>query len=228
MNKKQISIIIPIYNEEKTLEEVVQRTQKIFSQDNSDYEIILVNDGSKDDTHNILSKITDTNIQIIHHKKNQGKGKAIQSGLEKATGDYVAIQDADLEYDPQNLFKLIKIAIEKKSVVYGIRDGKNGYILNRLGNKILSLFCNILYTSELSDVYTCYKIIPRELMQSLQLTSNGFEIEAEITAKILKKKIKIIEIPITYTPRSFAEGKHIKWQDGYKGILKLIEIKFFS
>ncbi|MDO8660066.1 MAG: glycosyltransferase family 2 protein [Candidatus Parcubacteria bacterium] len=221
----KISIIIPIYNEENTLAEVVLNTQKVFTQGKNDYEIILVNDGSKDKTREIISKILDPHIITIHHETNYGKGRAIQSGVKKATGDYVAIQDADLEYDPMNLFKLTQLAIEKKSVIYGKRSGKDGYILNRLGNKILSLICNILFFSKLSDIYTCYKIIPRKLMQSLNLNSNGFEIEAEITAKILKKKIKIIEIPITYTPRSFAEGKHIRWRDGYKGILKLIEIK---
>ncbi len=223
----KISIIIPIHNEEKTLAEIVSRTQAVFNQDKKNtYEIILINDGSTDGTSNILSNIQDKYIKKVDHEMNYGKGKALQSGIEKATGDYIAIQDADLEYDPKNLYELSSFAINKKRVVYGVRNGKNGYLLNRLGNKVLSLVCNILFSSNMSDIYTCYKIAPRKLMQSLKLKSNGFEIEAEITAKILKRKVEIIEIPISYTPRSFSEGKHIKWIDGYKGILKLLKIKF--
>lgn len=221
------SIIIPIYNEEKTLKEVISKTQEIFNQDKKNtYEIILVNDGSTDKTLEILANIKNPNIKVLTHSTNYGKGKALQTGIEKATGEYIAIQDADLEYDPKNLFELVSFAINKNVVVYGIRDGKSGYFSNRIGNKILSLSCNILFSSNMSDIYTCYKVAPRELLQSLELKSNGFEIEAEITAKILKKKIEILEIPISYTPRSFRQGKHIKWKDGYKGILKLIEIKF--
>ncbi len=221
----KLSIIIPAHNEEKTLEQVVLGVEQAFK--GEDYEIILVNDGSTDETYNIISRIKDPHIRTVHHEKNYGKGRSIRSALEKTRGDYVAIQDADLEYDPKNLYELWKIVKNKKVVIYGKRSGKDGYILNRIGNKVLSLTCNILFSSDISDIYTCYKIIPRELMNSLNLESNGFEIEAEIIAKILKKKIDIEEISIQYMPRSFEEGKHINWKDGYKGIVKLMKVRFF-
>jgi glycosyltransferase involved in cell wall biosynthesis len=220
----KISIIIPIYNEEKTLLQVVSKIQTSFQREN--YEIILVNDGSKDNTANILSGMTDSHIHTLTHDRNHGKGRAICTGISKATGDYVAIQDADLEYDPNTLYELWKTIKDTDTVLYGKRDGKRGYFLGRLGNKILSQTCNILFSSNLRDIYTCYKIIPLSLVKSLNLKSNGFEIEAEITAKILKQKKNILELPISYSPRSFEEGKHIRWQDGYKGIMKLLEIKF--
>jgi glycosyltransferase involved in cell wall biosynthesis len=222
----KISIIIPIYNEEKTLLQVVAKIQTSFQREN--YEIILVNDGSKDGTADILSKMTDPHIHKITHERNYGKGKAICTGISKATGDYVAIQDADLEYDPNTLYELWQTIDNADTILYGKRDGKKGYLLGRLGNRILSQTCNILFSTKLKDIYTCYKIIPLSLVKSLNLESNGFEIEAEITAKILKKKKSILELPIPYSPRSFKEGKHIRWQDGYKGIMKLLEVKFMN
>ncbi len=238
----KLSIIIPIHNEEKTLEKVVFETQRAFSE--IDYEIILVDDGSNPPTHppptvggGERRGYWDKNILLLRHDKNYGKGRAVQSGLKRATGDYIAIQDADLEYDPKNLYELWKIihdrALDSRTeskalsgcVIYGKRSGRKGYFLGRLGNKILSMVCNILFGSKMSDIYTCYKIIPSGLMRSLDLQSNGFEIEAEITAKILQKKINILETPIPYSPRTFSEGKHIRWKDGFKGIFTLIRVK---
>lgn len=226
----KLSIIIPIYNEERTLEQILSKVQESFKKEEKEhsYEIILVNDGSTDNTRNIISNIKDSHIQIINHERNYGKGKAIRSALLLATGEYVAIQDADLEYDPRTLYELWQIATNKNAVVYGKRNGEKGYLSNRFGNKILTGVCNILFSSNMSDIYTCYKTIPRKLILALDLESNGFEIEAEITAKILKKKIKITEIPISYNPRSFSEGKHINFKDGYRGILKLIKLKLLE
>jgi glycosyltransferase involved in cell wall biosynthesis len=194
------------------------------------YEIILVDDGSTDKSKKILVEICGQGLVKILHETNKGKGQAIISGLEKTQGQYIAIQDADLEYDPRNLLELFKMAEEKKEIVFGVRDGKKGYIMNRLGNKVLALVCNLLFHSgkKIYDPYTCYKIIPREIMKSLDLKSSGFEIEAEITAKLLKKKINILETPIKYEPRSFKDGKHIGWIDGIKGLMKLFEIKILK
>ncbi len=225
----KISIIIPIYNEEKTLEKVVLGVARVF--EGKDFEIIIVNDGSTDGTAEIISKIKNSRIQTVSHDRNYGKGRAIQSGLEKAKGDYIAIQDADLEYNPETLYELYKNCGSKasaESVIYGKRKGDKGYLFNRIGNRILSLVCNILFSSKLSDIYTCYKIIPRKLMQELDLKSNGFEIEAEVTAKILKRKINILEISIPYSPRTFREGKKINWRDGYRGIIILIKTLWWT
>ena len=217
----KLSIIIPVYNEEKTLEEVVFRVQEVFNEE--DYEIIIVNDGSTDNTRRVIENL-DQPLVVIHHKKNYGKGKAIQSGLIPARGEYITIQDADLEYDPKNLYDLW-IEAKPLSVVYGKRSNEKGYRLARLGNKILSFVCNTLFSSKLSDIYTCYKVIPADVMKTLNLESDGFEIEAEITAKLLKRKVKILEIPIAYTPRTYREGKHIRWVDGLKGIWTLLRVK---
>jgi glycosyltransferase involved in cell wall biosynthesis len=221
-----ISIIIPIHNEEKTLEKSISGIYDIFN--NTEKELILVNDGSTDKTSIILDKFKHQNIKIYNHATNLGKGMAIQTGLQNCTGEYVGIYDADLEYKPEELYRLFEIAEKEKTVVYGKRSGQDGYLLNRLGNKILSMTCNILFSSQLHDIYTCYKIIPRNIFENLKITSDGFEIEAEITAKLLKNKIPIKEVPISYSPRSFKDGKHIRWIDGIKGILKLLEIKFFN
>jgi glycosyltransferase involved in cell wall biosynthesis len=218
----KFSIIIPTYNEEKTLQKVVFQTEKVWS--GSDYEIIVVDDGSKDKTFEISEKLKNENISVIHHDKNYGKGKAVISGIKKASGDFVTIQDADLEYSPKTLWQLCQEA-KSDEVIYGKRDRKKGYLPNRLGNKILSSLCNFLFGSNLFDIYTCYKIIPRPVLNSLHLKSDGFEIEAEITAKLLKRKIRIKEIQIPYFPRGFSEGKKIRWTDGLKGIWTLIKIK---
>ena len=222
----KLSIIIPVHNEEKTLEKVVLGVSEVFTE--VDHEIILVDDGSTDKTAEIIASLKNPKIIKIRHEKNWGKGAAIISALRKAEGDLVAIQDADLEYEPRNLHELYKIAREKNTVVYGKRDGKSGYLANRLGNKIISGACSMLFGKKLYDIYTCYKIIPRELIQTLDLKSNAFEIEAEITAKILKRKIPILEMPIAYIPRTMEEGKHIGWKDGHKGILMLLKIKFWK
>ncbi len=229
----KLSIIIPTYNEEKTLKKVVQETLRAFTEPDLltrsvsksfDFEIIIVDDGSTDNTPNILSNTKDDRVHLIKHLQNFGKGRAIRSGLQVATGDFVAIQDADLEYKPETLHTLYGHLISTECVVYGKRSGDVGYILNRFGNKVLSFVCNMLFHSNLSDIYTCYKIIPRKIMQELDLQSNGFEIEAEITAKILKRKFHIIEIPIDYNPRTFSEGKKINWRDGLRGIITLVVV----
>jgi len=215
-----LTIIIPAHNEEKTLKEVVKRTHEVFADE--EHEIIIVDDGSEQ----IVQSSTLHNLLVLRHDKNYGKGRAIRTGLGRASGEYIAIQDADLEYDPRELYKLWQMVKNGKEVIYGKRAGTEGYLLARLANKFISFVCNFLYQSSLSDIYTCYKIIPSKLMKSLDLQSEGFEIEAEITAKILKRKINIMEIPIVYTPRTYGEGKHIKWKDGFKGIWALLKNRF--
>ena len=216
-----ISIIIPAYNEEKTIFQVLNSVQRVFK--DVKCEILVIDDGSTDTTGVICESYP--NIKYIRLPQNKGKGFAIREGLKRAKGFLVAIQDADLEYRPETLYKLF-LEAKDDIVIYGKRDRKQGYFLYKIGNAVLSGICNVIYQSKLFDIYTCYKIIPRSIMESLKLTSNGFEIEAEITAKLLKLKIPIIEIPISYSSRTFKDGKKIRGLDAVIGIWTLIKNRF--
>ena len=218
----KLSIIIPCYNEALTIKEVLQNVENA---DIGQYEkeIIVVDDGSTDNTKEILK---DNNIPaiLVYHDKNYGKGRAIYSGLEKATGNYVIIQDADLEYNPIEYKKLLEKISENIPVIYGMRSYKQGYIHYRIGAYLVTLTMNILYGTKIHDSYTCYKLIKTDLFKSLNLQSDGFEIEAEITAKLLNKKINIFEVPIEYHPRKFSDGKKIRAVDALKGLFKIFSI----
>jgi len=225
----QVSVIIPVLNEEETLQLIINKLLK------EDFvsEIIIVNDGSTDNTKKIINRISSSikkkKIKFIalEHKKTLGKGAAIRTGFKKATGKYVIIQDADLEYYPADYKKLLKYS-SKNVVVYGSRFLKKNprtYIRTYLGNILITAFCNLLFGSKLTDTYTCYKVLPASIIKSLSLESNGFEIEAEITAKLLKRNIQIIEKPISYKPRSYQEGKKIITKDAFLGAFTLLKIK---
>jgi len=224
-NLMKLSIIIPVYNEEKTIRKVLNKVlEQTFVQD-----VIVVDDGSKDKTADVLRKIEYQNskVKIIIHPKNLGKGAAVRSGISKVTGDYVLIQDADLEYDPSDYKNLISQASYKKAI-YGSRlltKNPHAYHRTYLGNVLITNFCNILFGTKLTDSYTCYKLLPTKIARALNLYSNGFEIEAEITGKLGKRKIPIIEVPISFKPRSYEEGKKIKAQDALKGFLMFLKIK---
>lgn len=225
--KPLISIIIPVFNEEKTLETIIERccNQLIVKQ------LIIVNDGSKDKTKSILSKISKKYplVNIVHHKKNLGKGMAIKTGLSKVLGKYVMIQDADLEYYPEEIIKLFEKAEKSPDgIVFGNRSGnkQRGYILAQLGNWYLNLLFYTLFGLQLKDSYTCYKLIPRKIWQEINLQSNGFEIDAELVSKLSKRKFKIIEIPISYHPRKYSEGKKIKWVDVIKATIVALRVRF--
>lgn len=222
----QLSVIIPIYNEEETAERLLKKVLKLKNVS----EVIAVNDGSKDKTPEILKKVAkeNKNLKVITHKKNQGKGAAIKTGIKNITKELAVIQDADLEYNPEEFEKLLKKAT-KNNAVYGSRmKGKNPHAYTRTyaGNLLLTSFCNLLFGTELTDIYTCYKLIPKKIFQNLKIESSGFELEAEITAKLLSKKVNIVEVPITYKPRTYEKGKKIKAVDAIKGILTLLKIKF--
>jgi dolichol-phosphate mannosyltransferase len=220
----KLSIIIPAYNEEKTLVFVVENIRKVFI--DIPYEIIIVDDGSTDATENIAKNMSDSHTHVIRESRNKGKGNAIRRGISVATGDFIAIQDADLEYNPAVLRMLWDSIKDPNSIVYGKRSRNIGYVWNRIANAILSYTCNLLYGSKLFDIYTGYKIIPRNLVRNLDLKSNGFEIEAEITAKLLKQKYLIKEIQISYNPRTKREGKKIRAWDGCVGLWTLIMYRF--
>lgn len=229
MRIKCLSIIIPTYNESKTILQILKQV-KAVSLKGIKKQIIIVNDASTDNTISKLKSIT--NIKLINHKENQGKGAAIHTGLKHSTGDYIIIQDADLEYDPQDIPLMLKPILEDKAgVVYGSRflgPHKNMLFWHMLGNKFLSLLTNILFNTTLSDMEVCYKLIPSKLIKSFDLKSKRFGFEPEVTSKILKKGIRIYEVPISYSGREFAEGKKITWRDGIKAFFLLIRFRFFN
>lgn len=218
----KLSIIIPSYNEAVTVVKTINRVKKIQLK-NITKEIIVVDDGSTDGTRKKLSKIT--NVIKIFLKKNQGKGAAIRHGLAKVSGDYVLIQDADLEYDPQDIAVLLAPVLSGKAkVVYGSRftgPHRNMLFWHLMGNKILSFMANVLFNTTISDMEVGYKLIPTKLLKSLSLKSDRFGFEPEVTAKILKTGERIFEVPISYTGREFSEGKKITWKDGLESFYLL-------
>lgn len=228
----KLTIIIPAYNEQKTIEDVLERVLSLEM--GVEKEVIVVDDGSTDGTKEILErlKVQDERLKVIYHGKNQGKGVAIKTALKNATGDVIAIQDADLEYNPQELKNLIQPLILKKAdVVYGSRFiSKNPVLYWKyfLGNKFLSLLISILYGQRVTDSYTCYKLFRKCVVENIKLFSNGFEIEAELTCRFLKEGHKILELPISYRPRSLKEGKKINYKDALIGVYTILRLKFFN
>lgn len=227
-----LTIIIPVYNEEKTIIKVLDR---ILDTKIPGYkkQIIIVDDGSVDKSVKLVKKYLKTvpqslEIELIEKFVNEGKGAAIISAIPFIKGEMVIIQDADLEYDPKDYTKLLENYNSKKAI-YGSRlktNNPKAYLATYLGNVLLTKFTNMLYKTSLTDSYTCYKIIPSKIFRNLNLQSKSFEIEAEITAKLAKKGVKIIEIPITYFPRPYSQGKKIKPIDAIKGVYLLLKVRF--
>ncbi len=231
----KLSIIIPVYNEEKTVAGVLKRIGEVKLQNSLQKEIIVVSDGSTDNTNKILSRYK--SIKFYKHPKNLGKGAAVRTGIKYATGDLIIIQDADLEYNPDDYSRLLMPILKDKAVVvYGSRLinyplrlwGKKKTLLpiHLVANKFLTFFTNMLYLSNLTDMETGYKLFKKEILGQLSLRSDKFDFEAEVTAKILKSKIPIIEVPIIVKPRTYKEGKKIGWKDGFSAIWALIKYRF--
>ena len=222
-----LSVIIPVYNEEKTIEAVIERVKATgFAK-----EIILVDDGSKDGSRAQLEKHRgDPQVQLILCDKNAGKGAAVREGILAATSKYAIIQDADFEYDPQDYAKLYPVIESGEAdVVYGSRfleGGRTYYFRSLFANKFLTFLTNILYHTTLSDMETCYKLFEVKKAQEIPLHSRRFEFEPEFTAKILKRGYKIKEVPISFAPRSYGEGKKIKAQDGFIALWTLFKYRF--
>jgi len=234
----KLSIIMPVYNERKTIIEILRKVLDVdLSEIGFTKEIIVIDDGSTDGTREILKtasgyQVPDPSvnqIKTIYHEKNQGKGVAVRTGLKYVTGDIVLIQDADLEYDPNDYVELIKPIVEKKSkIVYGSRTlGKNkkSYWSYYLGGRMLSFFTNLLYGSHLTDEATCYKVFSSDVIRDTRLTCRKFEFCPEVTAKALKRGYKILEIPIHYYPRHIREGKKIRFSDALEAFWVLIKYR---
>jgi len=217
---------MPVYNEIKTIREILKRVSAV----KIDKEIIIVDDFSTDGTRKFLKKIKDKNIKIVFHKRNHGKGYAIRTGLRYAKGDLTIIQDADLEYDPEDYLKLIKPIKKGASVVYGSRrlNKKNKQLITRfyIATDVLNLITNLLYNAKITDEPTCYKLFKTKLLRSLNLKCKRFEFCPEVTAKVRKRGYKIHEVPIYYKPRTVKEGKKIGWRDGFEAVWTLIKYRF--
>jgi glycosyltransferase involved in cell wall biosynthesis len=223
----KLSVIIPVYNEAKTISELIHRVMATGLAD----EILVVDDGSTDGTREILTKLVDSGtVKAIYHDSNQGKGKAVRTGFQNASGDLFIIQDADLEYDPREYPILLRPIQEGiADVVYGSRflgaGRRPALFWNMVANKILTLATNILYNNILTDMETGYKLFRREVVENMTLHAHGFEFEPEFTAKILKSKARIYEVPITFNPRDYSEGKKIKMKDAFIAMWTLFKYR---
>ncbi|HOE63212.1 MAG TPA: glycosyltransferase family 2 protein [Candidatus Sumerlaeota bacterium] len=222
-----LSVIMPVYNEKKTIRAIVDRVMAVPIEK----ELIIVDDGSKDGTREILKEFAGRpDIKIILHKKNQGKGAAIATGLKNFSGDYVVIQDADLEYHPEEYSRLLEPLLRGDAdVVYGSRfkgAGRAFLFWHKMGNIFLNFVTNILYNSTLTDMETCYKMFRRDVVKGMKIESRKFNVEPEVTAKILKRGYRVYEVPITYSGRDFSEGKKITWRDGFSALWTLIKFRF--
>ena len=225
---KTLSVLVPVYNERSTIGEVIRRIRSVDVP--LEVEIVVVNDGSSDGTDKVLATLEDSTVRVFNLAKNQGKGAALRTGLEAATGDLIIIQDADLEYDPEDWIKLLDPIMKNKAfVVYGSRftgERKNMLLLHWIGNRFLSLVTNVLYATTLSDMETCYKCFDRRVIEPVHIVSNRFDFEPEITAKVLRQGFRIYEVPISYAGREFDEGKKITWKDGFAALTALIKFRF--
>ncbi len=224
-----LSVLIPAYNEVHNIQNILNKIGEVTIPK----EIIVVDDGSTDGTRELLNTLKSDTIKVVFHEKNQGKGGAIRTAIEHSKGDIIIIQDADLEYDPQDYYKLIPVIESgKEKVVYGSRflnkQNKHSYFSFFLGGQVVTWITNILYFQNLTDEPTCYKVFDAKLLKSIKLNCTGFEFCPEVTAKIAKLGYKIPEVPISYYPRSISEGKKINWKDGVEAIWVLFKYRFVN
>jgi glycosyltransferase involved in cell wall biosynthesis len=238
-----LSVIIPVYNEITTISEIVRRVRAVPLEVSVGYgpangttvtlerQLVIVDDGSTDGTRDFLRGLAnEEDVVVVFHEHNQGKGAAVWTGLQRAEGDVMLIQDADLEYDPREYVALLRPIVEERSqVVYGSRfrggPTKAMFFWHMLGNRFLTLMTNLLYDSTLSDMETCYKVFSRPVADQLELKAAGWGFDPEITAQILKLGYRIYEVPISYTGREFTEGKKISWRDGLTVLWTLIKYR---
>lgn len=220
----KLSVIVPAYNERKTISQVLFRILSLTIP----LEVIVVDDGSTDGTREVLNSIEDERLKLIFHERNKGKGGAVRTGIKQAKGQITVIQDADLEYDPEELPKVIEPILKgEASVAYGSRFLGKGVFLKRsyLANRFLTFLTNLLFGAKITDMETCYKAMKTEVLRALKIEANRFDMEPEITGKLLKKGYKIREVPIRYIGREKSEGKKIGWKDGIQAIWTLLKVR---
>ena len=240
----KLSVVMPVYNEIGTIAEILRRVRAVqlavpvgYGPENGiavqfEREIVIVDDGSTDGTREILHTLEgEPDVVVVFHEHNQGKGAAVRTGLQHASGDVMLVQDADLEYDPRDYPALLQPIVEGRSqVVYGSRfrggPTRAMFFWHMAGNRFLTLVTNVLYDTILSDMETCYKVFTREVAEQLDLKAPGWGFDPEITAQILKRGYRIYEVPISYTGREFEEGKKISWRDGITVLRTLIRYRF--
>jgi len=224
----KVSVIMPVYNEESTIEEIVRRVKAVEVAT----EILVIDDGSTDGTRDILEKMNDDEqLRVILHDRNRGKGAAVRTGFQHATSEVFLIQDADLEYDPRDIPSLIRpIEEDIADVVYGSRflGGPRRSVMfwHMVANRMLTFMTNLLYNTILSDMETGYKVFKREIVDGMQIHANSFDFEPEFTAKILKKKVRLYEVPISFNPRDYDEGKKIGMRDAFQAVWTLLKYRF--
>ena len=222
-----LSVIVPVYNEAKTIRQILEKINSV----GIDKEIIVVDDGSCDGTEKILENVKYNNLRVIHHSSNRGKGAAFLTGLSHARGNFIIIQDADLEYEPEDYLILMEeIKQDRADIVMGARFKKDyrGLFIHRFGNRLITGLLNFLFGLKLNDSFTCYKLFRRDTINLLNLNEQSFTIETEIVAKAAKKALRIIEVPISYHPRPYSEGKKIRCKDGIRAIMTIIKYRFID
>ena len=234
----KLSIIIPVYNEKNTILEILKKVDQVVLND-CQKEIVIVDDCSMDGTREILQGLGEK-YKVIFKEKNSGKGASVKLGIAQATGDYITIQDADLEYDPQDLKAMLApiqnntadISLGSRMWLSGLKDSHTGWShphpLTYLGNKLIIASINLLYNRRGTDFFACYKIIPRRYMVELPIEADGFSYDVELLCKLFRKGLRVAEVPIHYNPRTFAEGKKIRYRDGLKVLWTILKWRFKS
>ena len=227
----KLSVIVPVYNERQTIEEVIHRIRAVDL--GLEMEVVVVDDGSTDGTREALESLGQPGTRVVFHDKNRGKGAALRSGFDRAGGDIILVQDADLEYDPREYAKLLEPILDGRAdVVYGSRflGGPHRvlYFWHYVGNRLLTTFSNMLTNLNLTDMETCYKVFRRDILRKIKLKSPRFGFEPEITVKLAKTRCRIYEVPISYSGRDYSQGKKIGWKDGLAAIFHLLRFRFFD